>query len=58
MISDWLDCHSWDPTLLMEKRPITQANQEPVEPAQRASVHHEPIPGTLDWLYQDCGGEA
>lgn len=58
MISDWLDCHSWDPTLLCDKRPLTQANQEPVEPAQRASVHVEPEPGSIAWLYQEHGGEG
>ena len=41
----------------MDKRPIIEAI-EPVEPAQRASVHHEPVPGEIAWLYQETGGEG
>jgi hypothetical protein len=55
--NDWLDNHSWIPELLIESRPI----EEPVEPGiiERATgVHVDPVPGTIDWLYQDHGGES
>jgi hypothetical protein len=64
MIHDWLNCFSWDPTLLCDKRPITQATvlkEEPVEPeVRRVSTAHEPYPSDnyYEWLYQDSGGEG
>lgn len=54
----WFNTKSWEPDLLIDKRSLTQASEEPVEPVQRASVHVEPEPGTIAWLYQDYGGES
>jgi len=61
----WFNTKSWQPDLLIDRRSLTQATvfnpdgkEEPVEPNQRASVHYEPEPGTIAWLYQDYGGES
>lgn len=56
----WIDNKSWDPTLLLDKRPLIEAHVEPVEPNVRLSTAHEtdPMPGEIGWLYQDHGGEA
>lgn len=66
MENSWLDNYSWQPDLLVDKRPLIEASQEPVEPNERATgVHTDPVPGTIDYLmlgcdhlYQDLGGEG
>lgn len=74
MKNEWLDNHSWNPDLLMDKykAKVTPFNplgeEEPVEPNQieRATgVHSDPIPGTIEYLrlgcdhlYTDLGGES
>jgi len=62
MKDNWLDNHSWDPTLLLDKRPLTHS-VEPVEPeVRRVSTAVEPYPhdNYYDWLYQgfEAGGEG
>jgi hypothetical protein len=61
MNNQWLDNRSWDPTLLVESRPVEA--QEPVEPeVRRASTCQEPDPdgSYWDWLYSgyELGGES
>ncbi len=62
MNNNWLNSKSWDPTLLVDKRPITQASQEePVEPeVRRLSTAHESEYSYFDWLYTgyELGGEG
>ncbi len=57
---DWLDCNSWNPELLIDKRPLTEASVEPVEPVQRISTAHESEYNYFDWIYQgyEIGGEG
>jgi hypothetical protein len=67
-MKDWLDCHSWNPDLLMDKRPLTQATifnpkgeEVPVEPNERrVSTVHESEYSYYDWLYMgaELGGEG
>jgi hypothetical protein len=59
-MKDWLDCYSWNPDLLIDKRPITEASIEPVEPAQRLTTVHESEYSYYDWLYlgSELGGEG
>jgi len=60
MESNWISCRSWDPTLLVERRPLTEASVEPVEPVQRISTVHESEYNYFDWIYQgyEIGGEG
>jgi hypothetical protein len=53
----WFNTKSWDPTLLVDKRNLTEA-REPVPVEERLTSIQEPEPGTLEWLYQDHGGES
>ena len=59
----WFNNITWIPDLLLDKRPLTEASNEPVEPNQR--VTSTPEPGSIDYLrlgcdhlYTDVGGEG
>jgi hypothetical protein len=53
----WFNNKSWDPTLLMEQREQPEKD-EPVRPERLTSRVQEAEPGSIDWLYQEIGGEG